>query len=40
VATTIDVDIDRPRRIESPEVSELAGRVTEQLRQEVRRHAR
>ncbi|MBU6329370.1 MAG: ABC transporter ATP-binding protein [Acidobacteria bacterium] len=33
------VDLDRPRRIESPEVSALAGEVTERLRQEVRRHA-
>lgn len=33
------IDISRPRRIESPEVSALAGVVTEELRQEVRRHA-
>jgi NitT/TauT family transport system ATP-binding protein len=39
VSSTFAVDIDRPRRIESPEVSELAGTVIEQLRQEVRRHA-
>jgi NitT/TauT family transport system ATP-binding protein len=39
VTATFDVDIDRPRRIESPEVSELAGTVIHQLRQEVRRHA-
>ncbi|MDQ3757179.1 MAG: ABC transporter ATP-binding protein [Actinomycetota bacterium] len=39
VRSTFPVDIDRPRRIESPEVSELAGTVLEQLRQEVRRHA-
>jgi NitT/TauT family transport system ATP-binding protein len=39
VSTVIDVDIERPRRIESPAVSELAGAVIEQLRQEVRRHA-
>ena len=39
VTTTIDVDIERPRRIESPEVAELAGTVIDQLRQEVRRHA-
>ena len=39
VTSTVSVDIDRPRRIESPAVSELAGAVTEQLRQEVRRHA-
>jgi NitT/TauT family transport system ATP-binding protein len=40
VLTTIEVDIERPRRIESPEVSELAGTVITQLRDEVRRHAR
>ena len=34
------VDIDGPRRIESPEVSELAGRVTARLREEVGRHGR
>jgi NitT/TauT family transport system ATP-binding protein len=40
VAATFDVDIPRPRRIESPEVSELAGRVTARLREEVGRHGR
>jgi sulfonate transport system ATP-binding protein len=39
VTATIDVPIDRPRTIEAPEVSGLAGRVTALLRQEVRRHA-
>jgi NitT/TauT family transport system ATP-binding protein len=39
VADVFDVDIDRPRRIESAEVSALAGRITERLREEVRRHA-
>ncbi|MCC5953132.1 MAG: ABC transporter ATP-binding protein [Acidimicrobiia bacterium] len=38
VARTFEVDIARPRRIEAPEVSELAGEVTEVLRTEVRRH--
>ena len=33
------VDIARPRRLESPEVAELASHVTERLRKEVRRHA-
>jgi NitT/TauT family transport system ATP-binding protein len=33
------VDIDRPRRIDSPEVSTLARTITDRLRQEVRRHA-
>jgi NitT/TauT family transport system ATP-binding protein len=40
VTATFDVDIDRPRRIESPEVGDLASQVTEKLREEVRRHAR
>ena len=39
VAAEFQVDIERPRRIESPEVSALAGEVTERLREEVRRHA-
>ena len=33
------VGIDRPRRIESPEVSSLARDITARLRDEVRRHA-
>jgi NitT/TauT family transport system ATP-binding protein len=40
VKATFDVDIPHPRRIESPEVSGLAGRVTDQLRQEALIHAR
>jgi NitT/TauT family transport system ATP-binding protein len=40
VAAVFDVEIDRPRRIESPEVSSLAGTITDRLRQEVRRHGR
>jgi len=39
IAATIDVDIERPRRIDSPDVSKLAAEVTDLLRQEVRRHA-
>ena len=39
VAAEFAVDIDRPRRIESPEVSRLAGEITARLREEVRRHA-
>jgi NitT/TauT family transport system ATP-binding protein len=38
VAAVFDVDIARPRRIESPEVSSLAGTITDRLREEVRRH--
>jgi NitT/TauT family transport system ATP-binding protein len=39
VVSTFEVDIDRPRRIESPAVSEMAAAITEELREEVRRHA-
>jgi sulfonate transport system ATP-binding protein len=40
VTATFDVDIPRPRRIDSPEVSSLAATVTEQLREEALAHAR
>lgn len=40
VAQIHDVDLERPRRIESPEVSELTAEVTARLRQEVARHGR
>lgn len=40
VATTFDVPFARPRRIEAPDVSALAGGVTTALRQEVARHGR
>ena len=40
VRTSIDVDITRPRRIDSPEVSALAAAVTDTLREEVLAHAR
>jgi NitT/TauT family transport system ATP-binding protein len=33
------VDIERPRRMDSPEVSSLAADITDELRTEVRRHA-
>jgi NitT/TauT family transport system ATP-binding protein len=39
IEAVFEVDIDRPRRIESPEVGALAAEVTERLREEVRRHA-
>jgi NitT/TauT family transport system ATP-binding protein len=39
VTAVIDNPIGRPRRIESPEVGQLATHITDQLRQEVRRHA-
>jgi NitT/TauT family transport system ATP-binding protein len=38
VVSEFPVDIERPRRIESPAVAGLAGKVTERLREEVRRH--
>lgn len=38
VATSFDVPIPRPRRIETPAVSALAGQITDQLSKEVRRH--
>jgi NitT/TauT family transport system ATP-binding protein len=38
VAAEFRVDSPRPRRIEDPSVSSLAGEVTQRLRQEVRRH--
>jgi NitT/TauT family transport system ATP-binding protein len=40
VAATFPVEIARPRRIEAPDVSALAGTVTARLREEVRRHGR
>jgi NitT/TauT family transport system ATP-binding protein len=38
VAATFDIDIPRPRRIDTPEVGELSGAITDRLRQEVARH--
>jgi NitT/TauT family transport system ATP-binding protein len=40
VAEEFAVRKDRPRRIDSPEVSNLAATVTDRLREEVRNHAR
>ena len=40
VASELTVEIDRPRRIDSPPVSSLAGQVTDRLREEVARHGR
>ncbi len=40
VATELSVGVPRPRRIESPAVSALAGEITERLREEVRSHGR
>ena len=39
VVAEFDVPVDRPRRIESPDVSAIAAEVTVALREEVRRHA-
>ncbi len=40
VTASVDVPIERPRRIDSPEVSTLAAAVTDTLREEVLAHAR
>jgi NitT/TauT family transport system ATP-binding protein len=40
VADEFSVDIERPRRIDSPPVSGLAARITDRLREEVARHGR
>ena len=40
VAWERPVDVPRPRRIDSPEVSSIAAEVTTRLRQEVSRHGR
>jgi sulfonate transport system ATP-binding protein len=38
VAADFEVDIRRPRRIDSPEVARLSATITDRLREEVRRH--
>jgi NitT/TauT family transport system ATP-binding protein len=40
VVQEFPVEVDRPRRIEDPGVSSLAGEITARLREEVARHAR
>jgi NitT/TauT family transport system ATP-binding protein len=40
VAATYQVELARPRRIDSPEIAGLAAAVTDQLRAEVGRHGR
>jgi NitT/TauT family transport system ATP-binding protein len=40
VADVYDIDIERPRRIDSPEVATLAATITDRLREEVARHAK
>ena len=39
IVRTYDVDVPEPRRIEAPEVAQLALTVTDALRDEIRRHA-
>ena len=39
ISSIVEVDAPRPRRIDSPEVNEVAAGVTDRLREEVRRHA-
>jgi NitT/TauT family transport system ATP-binding protein len=39
VAQEYPISIGQPRRIEDPEVSDLAGRITEDLSREIRKHA-
>jgi NitT/TauT family transport system ATP-binding protein len=39
VAEEFNVDADRPRRMDDPATSALSVRITERLREEVRRHA-
>lgn len=39
VCETFNVDIARPRRIDSPQVATLAASITDRLREEVARHA-
>ncbi len=39
VVEQFPVAIDRPRRIDTPDVSSLAASITDRLREEVRRHA-
>ena len=38
IAQVYDVDVDSPRRIESPDVARLSVEITEDLRAEIRRH--
>jgi len=40
IAEEYPIDIPRPRRLDSPEVAELAAGITDRLKDEVRRHGR
>jgi NitT/TauT family transport system ATP-binding protein len=39
VVSEFDIDIERPRRIDSTEIAAAAAMITDRLREEVRRHA-
>ncbi len=38
VVAEFPVEIERPRRIDTPQIAEIAATITDQLREEVRRH--
>jgi NitT/TauT family transport system ATP-binding protein len=38
VVAEFGVDIERPRRMDTPQIAELAATITDELREEVRRH--
>jgi NitT/TauT family transport system ATP-binding protein len=38
VVAEFPVEIERPRRIDTPQIAELAAAITDELREEVRRH--
>jgi sulfonate transport system ATP-binding protein len=38
VVAEFPVDIERPRRMDTPQIAELAAEITDELREEVRRH--
>jgi NitT/TauT family transport system ATP-binding protein len=40
VAEIFDIDVERPRRIATPEIGALDGAITDALRREVGRHGR
>jgi NitT/TauT family transport system ATP-binding protein len=40
IAEEYRIEIPRPRRLDSPEVAELAAGITDRLKEEVRRHGR
>jgi NitT/TauT family transport system ATP-binding protein len=38
VVASFDIGLKRPRHLDEPDVAQLAGRITERLREEVRSH--